>query len=111
MKRENGESLIFIMFTKLRHYILDLCIYTCLWDSQYSKKIKGKGKITVQYLTPPPQASSLVHSSSVNCDNLALIPWKREKGESLIFIMFTKLLHYILDLYIYIYMLMGPKIQ
>ena len=34
---------------------------------------------------------------------------KRENGESLIFIMFIKLLHYILD--IYIYMFMGPTIQ
>ena len=44
---------------------------------------------------------------------------KREKGESLIFIIFKEkqnlLLHYIVDLhiyiYIYIYMLMGPTIQ
>ena len=45
MKREKGESLIFIIFTKknlLLHYILDLYIYTCSWVPQYSKKIKGK---------------------------------------------------------------------
>ena len=57
VKREKGESLIFIMFTKSLHYILDLYIYiyiyiyTCSWDPQYNKNIKGKGKITVQYLT------------------------------------------------------------
>ena len=45
MKRENEESLIFIIFTEknfLLHYILDLYIYTCSWVPQYSKKIKGK---------------------------------------------------------------------
>ena len=45
VKREKGESLIFIIFMKknlLLHCILDLNIYTCSWVSQYSKKIKGK---------------------------------------------------------------------
>ena len=45
VKREKGESLIFIIFTKknlLLHYILNLNIYTCSWVPQYSKIIKGK---------------------------------------------------------------------
>ena len=47
---------------KLLHYILDLYIYTCSWDPQYSKKIKGKEKkITVQYLTLPLKLEHICH--------------------------------------------------
>ena len=46
MKRENGESLIFILFTEKTCYCITywtyIYIYTHSWVPQYSKKIKGK---------------------------------------------------------------------
>ena len=64
--REKGESLIFLLCSQNYCITYWTYIYTCSWDPQYSKKIKGNGKITVQYLTLPLKLEHICHMHQVS---------------------------------------------